>query len=478
VNDTARMQASEAVARAAAERVIPPTKRPRLASVRVSPGDYLAVICTLTFAAALLLRAEIDFPALIILGSSWLIIPALALTDRVVFDGDSLSRRGLFPLFMKAIGGREQMLAIADIERVESGAVRTMRRGGRVRYRYRSELSGRGISFVISSGGRSYRNMVTKLFPLIPEHRLDARSCELRDFLVDPKSLKPKIKFLQLASTEVLDGAITDLKRAAKGRLRRQSKYTSDVSEGGSADRAALLRRVGNELWIAGRLRQSAEAFRRALLVMPHEARLIYEFARALRSQASSMGDAQLLLRARAGLRLAARRAGDDADLLTRIGESLFEFGDLKQAARIFRRALAVNPRSFRAELGLAEAALRDGKLAHVIHHYNGAARLVTDEPSGRFARREAEYYSTLNEDDNYLASELRRFGLLQHIQRARKLSVRLTLTSLLVLLAGVTLDDILATLGWSLASISIVAWIVITLAGRLLSHRRRIRPA
>jgi tetratricopeptide (TPR) repeat protein len=183
-------------------------------------------------------------------------------------------------------------------------------------------------------------------------------------------------------------------------------------------------------------------------------------------------------LRARAGLRLAARRAGDDAELLTRIGESLFEYGDLQQAARVFRRALAVNPRSFRAELGLAEVALRDGKLAHVIHHYNGAARLVTDETSGRFARREAEYYSRLNDDDNYLAAELRRFGWLQNIQRARRLSVRLTLASLLVLLVGVSLGDSLATVGWALATSTIVAWILVTLAGRLLSHRRRIRPA
>ena len=35
-------------------------KRARLASVRVSPGGYLATVCVLTFAATLLLRAEYD----------------------------------------------------------------------------------------------------------------------------------------------------------------------------------------------------------------------------------------------------------------------------------------------------------------------------------------------------------------------------------------------------------------------------------
>ena len=471
------MQASEAVASAAAERAIPPARRPRLASVRISPGDYLAVICALTFAAALLLRAEIDIVALAVLSFAWLIIPTLAFTDRVVFDGQSLSRRGLFPFVMRTVGGSVQELSIEEIERVESMAVRTLRRGGRVRYRFRSEISGKGISFVIASGGSNYRNMVKRLFPLICDEKLDPRSCELREFLVDSKSLKAKINSLQLASTEVLEGATADLKHIAKGRIRRQRVKAMESSEADS-ERAVLLRRVGNELRTAGRLRQSAEAFRRALFVTPNDARLIYEFSRFLRSQASAMGDARLLLRARAGLRLAAKRAGDDSDLLSRIGESFFEYGDLQQAARAFRRALADNPRAFRAELGLAEVALRNGKLAHVIHHYNGAARLAADESLARFARREADYYTRLNDDDDYLASELRRFGWLQQIQRARRIGVRLTLASLMLLLLGVSLDDSLATFGWSLASSSIIAWIVVTLAGRLLSHRRRNRTA
>lgn len=477
VNDTARMQASEVVARAAAERAIPPARRSRLASVRVSPGDYLAVFCTLTFAAALLLRAEIDLVALAVLGFAWLIIPTLAFTDRVVFDGQSLSRIGLFPFVIRAVRGRAQELPIEDIERVESMAVRTLRRGGRVRYRYRSEISGKGISFVIASGGSNYRNMVKRLFPLICDDKLDPRSCELRDFLVDRKSLKTKVDSLQLASTEVLEGATADLEHVAKGRVQRQRVKTSESSEVDS-ERAVLLRRVGNELRTAGRLRQAAEAFRRALLVTPNDAWLIYDFSRFLRSQASAMGDSRLLSRARAGLALAAKRAGDDSDLLTRIGESFFEYGDLRQAARVFRRALDFDPRAFRAELGLAEVALRNGKLAHVIHHYNGAARLVTDESLARFARGEADYYTRLNDDDDYLATELRRFGWLQQIGGARRISVRLTLASLMLLFVGVTLDDSLATLGWSFASVSITSWIVVTLAGRVLSHRRRTRPA
>lgn len=467
------MQASEAVARAAAERVMPPSKRPRLASVRVSPGDYLAVICTLNFAAALLLRVENDLAALILLSIAWLVIPALAFTDRVVFDGQTLARRGMFPFLLRILRGRATELAIDEIERIETMAVRTLRRGGRVRYRYRSEITGKSLTFIFSSGGKSYRNMVRTLFPLVSEEKLDARSRELRDYLIEPFALNLKVKLLQLASADVLEGATSDLKPNAKRSVRHQRVNANELSEV-DLERAALLRRVANELRAAGRLRQSAEAFRRALLMTPQDGWLIYEFARFLRSQASAMSDARLLSRARAGLRLAARRGGDDAILLSRIGESFFEYGDLPQATRTFGHALEFDPRAIRAELGLAEVALRNGKLAHVIHHYNSAARIATDESSARFARREADYYALLNDDDNYLASELRRFGWLQQLQLARKISVRLTLGSLLLLLAGVSLDDSLATLGWSLASTSISAWVLAAAAGRLLSQRRK----
>ncbi len=473
MNETARMQPSEAVARAAAERVLPPSKRARLASVRVSPGSYLAVLCTSTFVASLLLRSELDLAALILLAFSWLIIPALAITDRVVFDGQTLSRRGLIPLLMRIGGSRALDLVIDDIERVETVAVRTLRRGGRVRYRYRSELTGRGRNFVFTTGGRSYRNMVRTLFPLIAHDKLDARSTELRDYLIDPRALNAKVKLLQLAPPDVLEDATADLDPTAKKNVRHQRAGEHSETD---LERALLLRRMANELRAAGRLRQAAEAFRRALLVTPHDSWLVYEFARFLRSQASAMSDARLLTRARAGLRLAARRGGADAALLTRVGESFFEYGDLSQAARSFRRALEENPRAFRAEMGLADIALRNGKLAHVIHHYNGAARIATDESLARFARREATYYSLLNDDDNYLAAELRRFGWLQQAQRARRLSVRTTFASLLLVIIGVSLDDSLATLGWALASTSIIAWILVAFAGKLLSQRRRVR--
>src|SRR5678816_3425541 len=69
-------------------------KLPAIASVRVSPGPYLTVAAILTFFAALLLRVHYDGWALLLVASAWIVLPLLALTDRIAFDGLSLRRNG------------------------------------------------------------------------------------------------------------------------------------------------------------------------------------------------------------------------------------------------------------------------------------------------------------------------------------------------------------------------------------------------
>jgi len=445
----------------------------RLASVRVSPGGYLAAASVLTFASVLLLRAQKDLWALVALASAWLLMPLLAFTDRIVFDGHSLSRRGPLPFLLQLISARRQRLNVADFEKVDTRAVRTLRRGGSVRYRYRSQILGKGITFVIASGGKSYRAMVRQLFPLIHEAKIDARTRELRDYLCEPGSLSRDAKSLRLASPDVLDNAASDLKKRLRSRLSADSEpVTKDDLE-----RARLLRRLANELRIAGRLRESREAFRRALIVQPLDGWLIYEFARLLRSQASAMGDARLLLRARAALRLSASRAGQDATLLMLIGESLVECGDVKLAERLLQRAVDLNPRNFRAWVELADLALRNGKLAHVIHHYRDAAHVAPDKALALYARREGDYYARLNDDEDYLATELRRISWLQNTVRVRRLAGRVANASILVALVGPYIDPAISSIGWSLASSSLVAWVSALFAGKILSDRRKARP-
>jgi tetratricopeptide (TPR) repeat protein len=475
VSDQTQSVIPGAINEAAQERIVQPERRTRLASVRVSPGGYLAVSCLLTFAAALFVRAQYDLAAFIAIALAWIVTPLLAFTDRISFDGHVLSRRGFVPLLTRFIKGHELRLGIEEIERVETSAVRTVRRNGRVRYRYRSEVSGRGSTFTFASGGNAYRQMVRTLFPLLGYDKVDARSSELRDYLTDSQTLRLNLELLRIAPPEVLASATSELEHGAKKEIlhRRVEGMTPTTID---VERGRLLRLAANELRAAGRLRESAEAFRRALLVIPRDGWLVYEFARFLRSQAGMAHDARLLQRSRACLRLAARRAGDDAPLLSRIGESFYESGELTQATRAFGRALELNSRAFRAEIGLAEVALRSGKLAHVIHHYDAAARIAPDEALARHARREAEYYARLNNDDDYLSAELRRIGWLQNLQSARRLAARMTLASLLLALMGPSFDEAIEGIGWSLASSSLVAWLGVALISRYLTPRRKPR--
>lgn len=459
--------------------------RAPLITVRTSPGGYFIIALSLSLVALLMLRAEYDEAAVIALVSAWVLIPFAAFTDRIRIEGRTLSRTGPVALTHKLFRGRALRLDIDEVEQVETYAVRTLRRGGSVRYRYRSEVVGRGLTFTFASGG-NYRRMVQCLFALVQDEKLDARSRELRDYLAEPRALRDMVKLLRIAPSSVLEGTLPDF------RLREKRSSSSSSGSGvtlgavsgegaslsvSEKERGHLLRQVANQLRAAGRLREASEAFRRALLVTPQDGWLLYEFARFLRSQASALADARLLSRSRAGLRLAARHAAEDVGLLARLGESFFELGDMMRAARLFRQSLELQPRSYRAEVGLAEIALRNGKLAHVIHHYQAAARIAPDEATARFARREADYYALLNDDDEYLSAELKRINWLQTLQLVRRWSMRIMLTSLLLAIGGAFLNDAgfdLPSMAWSLTASSLAAWMCAHLLYKLLSRRRR----
>jgi len=468
MNEADQIEALKALSEVARERERP-RKGLRLASVRVSPGSYFAAASVLTFCSALLLRSERDLPALVILGIAWLIIPVLALKDRIEFDGEFLARRGPMPFLARHITGRKRELSVADFEKVDTHAVRTLRRSGRVRYRYRTQILGQHLEFTFASGGQSYRAMVRHLFPLIHQDKLDLRTIELRDYLCEPKPLNTEVRSLQLASADVLDGAKLDFK------LGHGRQQPGDEVDG---QRAILLGQVGNKLRIAGRLNEAREAFRRALIVIPKDGQLIFQFARLLRSQASSLNDAKLLSRARAALRLSAMRAENDPELLTLVGESFMEWGESGRAQNSFQRALESKPQNFRAHMGLANLALREGKLAHVIHRYRDAARAASDKALSRHALREADYYARLSDDDEYLVSELRRMNWLQHSLNVRRLAARVTNGCILVALVVPYFDEALAGPCWYLASSSLIAWISSLGAIRLLAKRRTPRLA
>lgn len=475
LNESSHNQLREVLVETARGHAVP-AKRKKLAGIRISPSGYFAVAALLTFAALLCLRTSRDLAALVLVLATWSIIPLLVFTNRLSFDGHTISRTGVIALLIRLVRGRVQNLAVDDVERVEVATLRTLRRGGRVRYRYRVEIAGKGLSFVLASRGKDFHRMVHELLPRIGEFKLDARAGELRDYLVDPKTVRAEAARLGIASSLVLE-EISDASRADKYRAAAFANQTApahDPDSPAEVERASRLRKAANDLRIAGCLQQSGEAFRRALLISPRSPWLIYEYARLLKSQASAFSDARLLGRACAALRLASMRGPNDATLLARIGESFLEYGDPFRASRLFRRSLELDENAYRAQLGLAEVALTDGKLAHVIHHYNDSVRLAPDKATANLARREAEYYSRLNNDEDYLAAELRRMNWLEGANRVQHLTARVSFAAMLVALVGSSVDQVVAGLGWALASSSVIAWSGALLIRRLLASRGR----
>jgi tetratricopeptide (TPR) repeat protein len=444
-------------------------KRPTVASVRVSPGPYLAVSSVLSFGAALLIQGGYDFWAVLLVAVAWLIVPLFAIADRIVFDGISVRRQSPIQFVLRWFPGSSKRLAVSDFETVETNAVRTLRRRGSVRYRYRTQISGKGKEFVIASGGEAYRRFIRELLPLVHEDKLDSRSRDLRDYLAEPAFVDRKTQLSQLASEEILDGAKTDYRVGGKDNSRAETIAEPTQQD---LERAHLLRRLGNELRVGGRLREAGEAFRRALNVSPKSAWLIYDFARLLKSQASAESDARLLQRSRAALRLATMRAEKDLVLLPLIGESFLECGDSHYARQTLQKVVDLDSGNFKARIGLADIALREGKLAHVIHHYHEAARVASEQALVRYAARESDYYTLLNDDDDYLATELRRINWLQHVTRVRRLSARTINGGILLALAGSFLEPTLGNIGWSLASSAMILWLFALLISRLLVSR------
>ena len=118
----------------------------------MSPGGYFVLAAILTFTAVICLRTHRDLLALSLIVGTWTTIPLLILTDRLIFDGVALKRTGLSAFLERLLRRRRlSMLTISDVERVEVTSLRTLRRGGNVRYRYRVDVMGNDCAFTFTS---------------------------------------------------------------------------------------------------------------------------------------------------------------------------------------------------------------------------------------------------------------------------------------------------------------------------------------
>ena len=437
-------------------------------SIRVSPHGYLTALLLGTFFSALLLYLEIDVVGLILFGLSWICLPFFALHDHIIFDGKSLTRTGIVPRAWVWFNASRRRLKLTEIEQVETQAIRALKRGGNVQYRYRTIVRGKGLSVAFASGGVDFRRMIKAILPRLADNVLDIRSIELRDHLAEPKDTLMRAEFSRIPSADVLEGTLTNV-----GSRKALNHFVRNDLVPGDLEKVEELQSLANELRLSGYLLQALEAFRRALLMRPADARLLFEFARCLHSFGGVARDPKLERKAIAALRLSERYAGPDSDLLARLGESYFQIGEFRRAENVFQKILDKLGENFRAARGLAEMALHEGKIAHVIHHFSAANRVAETPALRRWTKGETEYFSRLNSDDEYMEMEISRVNLLETFENSKKTALRIAYLAFPAVIAGLLLDDeLIANIGWTVTTVSLVIWIGVIISIRMLSHR------
>ncbi len=404
--------------------------------IDIRPGfaPYFLASAMLMSAGSALTRAGWIAPAavfMLLLAPVWV----AAAFDRIEFDGSMLRHRGPMAFLLRLLGLKRE-LGVAHIEKITTEATSVSMRSGTAKVSYRTRVSGRGVEIVLRSHRSSYLPFIKALFRAVGPHKLDPRSFELYEYFEADQSIR---------DTPVLRSEIALMP-------------------------APLLRRIANSLRLAGRLAQASSYFRIAYEKEPRNPELLYEMSRFFRSSAQ-MDDARLIQRSDACLRLASRLAGEEPDLLERLGEAFYERLDYKRATDCFRRALALEPNRFRSNVGLAEIALKDGKLAHVAQYYNAAAS-GPDMTLARMAEREARYYERLASDEEFLERELRRISMANQIRWMRRAAALTFFLSWLVAVSAGRFYPQVEYFTWALMAMTVIVWGGATFALRFFRRR------
>lgn len=431
-------------------------------SVRVLPLNYLVALLLASFLAAFLLYVEADLYAYLLLAVAWILIPVLIVQDRVSFDGRRILRTGWIPQIWSRLTATRDRIKLNDVENVQTSVLRTIKRGGNLIYTYRTTFFGKGKAFTIHSGGKHYKQFVEILFAKLSEDILDHRSLDLRDHLESRLVVKRRAKEAEIPPADILEGSLRGpLTKGIEGKAL------------GSPEKALELHRLANELRVSGLLPQAVEAFRRALILMPRNARLLFDFSLCLRSYAALNRDRIVERKALALMRLAERRAGDDGQLLTEIGEGYFQFGEWRRAGATFRKAIERAGERFRSLIGLAELALHEGKIAHVIHNFTAARELAVTPAARRWAKHEIDYFSRLNSDEEYMELEVSRMNLLDTLALVRGGALRIAVLGIPVIVIGLLFEEhVVANVGWAVSLISFAVWTTVIVLTHMLSTR------
>ena len=321
-----------------------------IVSIRALSGGYLAASFVFSFASALMVYLGYLEFAFAFIFISWIIVPLFWVTDKITFDGRRIRRRGLISFILTRGAGIRDRLKVSDIEQVETVAFPGIKRGRNVYFTYRTTVMGKHVRFAFSSRHRGFGNFTRTLLPLIEEDALDNASIDLRDYFAEKRDAGQRAIESEIPSSDVLDSSFRDIHLSPQ--LENLPSKEGDVLE-----KADHLHRLANELRLSGLLLQALEAFRRAAILRPKDAKLLFEFAECIRSVAGSERDKDLERKSRAMMRLAERHAGDDNRLLSRIGESYFQIGEWRRAGIVFKRVVDTLGENFRTLRGQAELA-------------------------------------------------------------------------------------------------------------------------
>lgn len=436
--------------------------------VRQSLTAYLAVALFLLFFCALFAYYELHpgyFVAAFFLS---IMTVYLGWNDRVLFDGRRLVKTGLTAKVASRFFKNRRSLRLRSVETVETFVKRLIKRSGNFYYQYQVVLRGRGIEFQFDSSIKGHRLFISRILADLPESILDIRSIELRDFLSETNDLLRQARDAQIPPAEVLEGAM--LHSRIRSRSTDRTPITADLE---SAEKARALHVLGNKLRVSGRLLQSAEALRRALRMNPRDGWLLLDLGRCVEELAGASGDRTLARRSLAILRLAERRAGQDARLLERVADTYLLAGETERAVKAYQRVTVLVAQRYRAFKGMADAALYEGKLAHAVLHFSTASRHANYPALKRWSTAEAEYLSRLSESDEYMDVEIGRLNLLNSLSRSARTSLRIGLWGLPVIMFGLLVGDSLITdIGWAVSAVALIAWMVLSIASRFFVER------
>ncbi|MFL6469078.1 MAG: tetratricopeptide repeat protein, partial [Pyrinomonadaceae bacterium] len=374
-------------------------------SIRAHAPSYVAVGFLSTFFAFLAFYLDFNWIGGVVLAIALICIPVFASTDMIVFDGRRLIRTGIIPRIWFKLHGLRSFLKVRNIEQVDTVTSGSLRYGGRVRILFRTTIYGNGPRIVFAGSGARYRRMVKALFGKLDVTILDIRSFELQKYVTEPREAIRIANELQIPASDVLEGAYKKVGQRKHETLEALDPRLSDSSK------AAVLRNAANRLRMSGILVRAAEAFRRALRLEPNNAWLLFEFSRCLHLLAFVRRDRRLEHRAAAALRLAEKHAANDTELVERIAETYRQFGYSRRAANAYQSVVDRISDCFRSLIGLAEIALDEGKLAHVVHNFSAANRIAGTAALRRWTSAEAEYFSKLSEDDEYMELEVSRLN-------------------------------------------------------------------